>query len=309
MYLFLNIVIAFSENACGMDFSADTIAPPLPPRTLHRPLERSHALNSSFTPPAVHRQNKPKKIQRLEDSFGFELIDTDEEYKSYGTASTTSSLSDADVTSTPIHKVKNLVGCDNYITTVLSKSKHLESSHMLVEKNDGPNSFDVIDGPAATVDELLSNPHKPLSRQRPEIETALEDLQHVLQPKPREIIKPHPKALHRVAALSDSLVSIPVCPPTPTHHSKKPRTPELRPPNLKNTDPPDFQLNGHEVLSAPSLRHSGRSDNLEGCCGISTSRIEDGEHLRISLIAMSELRNLSKEHSRYINFKSDYKYV
>lgn len=203
-----------------MDFTSENIAPPLPPRTLHRPLERSHALNSSFTPPAVHRQNKPKKIQRLEDSFGFELIDTDEEYKSYGTASTTSSLSDADITSTPIHKVKvasglveyrgkveckNLIGCDNYITTVLSKSKNLESSHILVEKNDSQNSLgstclDVVDGGEAN--ELSSNPHKPLSRQKPEIETALDDLQHVLHPKPRsehkEIVKPHPKALHRV---------------------------------------------------------------------------------------------------------------
>lgn len=203
-----------------MDFTSESIAPPLPPRTLHKPLERSHALNSSFTPPAVHRQNKPKKIQRLEDSFGFELIDTDEEYRSYGTASTTSSLSDADITSTPIHKTKapmamvenggkieckNLIGCDNYITTILSKSKNLESSHMLVEKNSqnslSSSSLDTVDGPVAS--ELSSNPHKPLSRQKPEIESALEDLQHVLQPKPklepREIVKPHPKALHRVS--------------------------------------------------------------------------------------------------------------
>lgn len=190
-----------------MDFTSENIAPPLPPRTLHKPLERSHALNSASTPPAVHRQNKPKKIQRLEDSFGFELIDTDEEYKSFGTASTTSSLSDADITSTPIHKVKkdekaestNHIGCDNYITTVLSKSKRIESSHMLLEKNDSlsSNSLDAVDG-----SELSSNPHKPLSRQKPEIEAALEDLQHVLQPKPKlehkEIVKPHPKALHRV---------------------------------------------------------------------------------------------------------------
>lgn len=217
------MILWFSENACGMDFSSENIAPPLPPRTLHRPLERSHALNASFTPPAVHRQNKPKKIQRLEDSFGFELIDTDEEYKSYGTASTTSSLSDVDITSTPLHKVKatpglvensgkieckNLIGCDNYITTILSKNKNLESSHMLVERNDSQNSLssgslDAVDGP---VSDLASKPHRPLSRQKPEIETALEDLQHVLHPKPRletkEIVKPHPKALHRVSYIS-----------------------------------------------------------------------------------------------------------
>lgn len=198
-----------------MDFSSENMAPPLPPRTQHRPLERSHAFNASFTPPAVLRQNKPKKILKLEDSFGFELIDTDEEYKSYGTASTTSSLSDADITSTPTHKTKatsgsaenggkieckNLIGCDNYITTVLSKSKKLGSSHMLVAKNDSQNSVDSVDGPVSS--ELTSNPHKPLTRQKPEIETALDDLQQVLHPKPKlehkEVVKPHPKALHRV---------------------------------------------------------------------------------------------------------------
>lgn len=46
------------EDGYVKDF--DEKAPPLPPRTLHRPLERSHALSSSFKPPVVLRQNKPK---------------------------------------------------------------------------------------------------------------------------------------------------------------------------------------------------------------------------------------------------------
>lgn len=74
----------FLENACGMDFTTDAAAPPLPPRTLHKPLERCHALGTPFTPPVVLRQNKPRKIQKLEDTFNFELIDTDEDYKSFG---------------------------------------------------------------------------------------------------------------------------------------------------------------------------------------------------------------------------------
>lgn len=55
----------------------DEEAPPLPPRSIHRPLERSHALGISFKPPVVLRQHKPKKMQP-EDSFGFEMIDIDE---------------------------------------------------------------------------------------------------------------------------------------------------------------------------------------------------------------------------------------
>lgn len=46
----------------GYDKDLDEKAPPLPPRSLHRPLERSHALHSNFKPPIVLRQNKPKVI-------------------------------------------------------------------------------------------------------------------------------------------------------------------------------------------------------------------------------------------------------
>ncbi|XP_046678623.1 E3 ubiquitin-protein ligase HECW2 isoform X2 [Homalodisca vitripennis] len=69
--------------------------PPLPPRSYpprHRPLERTRALHPSphhWRPPEVLRKNKPtvggpilpprpKKVLNPEDSFGFEIVDTDE---------------------------------------------------------------------------------------------------------------------------------------------------------------------------------------------------------------------------------------
>lgn len=69
--------------------------PPLPPRSYpprHRPLERTRALHSPLhlhSPPEVLRKNKPftwgpilppkpKKALNPEDTFGFEIVDTDE---------------------------------------------------------------------------------------------------------------------------------------------------------------------------------------------------------------------------------------
>lgn len=68
--------------------------PPLPPRSYpprHRPLERTRALHPSphhWRPPEVVRKNKPsggpvlpprpKKALNPEDTFGFEIVDTDE---------------------------------------------------------------------------------------------------------------------------------------------------------------------------------------------------------------------------------------
>ncbi|KAG5882725.1 hypothetical protein JTB14_020568 [Gonioctena quinquepunctata] len=313
------------ENACGMDFSTNTIAPPLPPRTLHRPLERSQALTTTFTPPpAVLRQNKPKKIQKLEDAFGFELIDTDEEYKSFGTASTASSLSDADVatTSTPSHKMKaalvengkKLIGCDNYITTVLSKnsspqnnahpqleSKDSQSSTMSTQSSDSAaEAVDAVDGSVGS--DFAVKPHKPLSRVSQEADAAQEEVPHTPLHRPRvehkEMARPHPKALQRVAAASNSLVHLPVCPPTPTHHSRKSRTPELKPPNLKSTEPPDFPPEGQEVLPAPEVKKANRRPLLtRDWCGTST-QMDDTEHLMVRLIAMSELTSLDKDMTR-----------
>lgn len=67
---------------------------------------------------------------------------------------------------------------------------------------------------------------------------------------------------------------------------------------MKASDPPDFQLNGHEVLAAPSLRQPIRPENLDRWLGSTSPRMEEEENLRISLIAMSELRNINKEHTR-----------
>ncbi|KAJ8946936.1 hypothetical protein NQ314_008735 [Rhamnusium bicolor] len=300
------------EAACGMDFSAEPIAPPLPPRTLHRPLERSHALSSTFTPPAVHRQNKPKKIQKLEDTFVFDLIDTDEDYKSFSTASTASSLSDTDVMSTPCHKMKaaliengkKLIGCDNYITTVLSKSKILDSSsphanaHLTVENKDSQSSIstqssgsvDVVDGDINS--DLTNKPHKPLSRQKPEAEIIFNIAKNPGYKSSQ--IERFVQSMS-VAGLSN----LPVCPPTPTHHSRKSRTPELRPPTLKSTEPPDFPLDGQEVIPAPDVKQADIRplDTLDGWCGTS-SQTEASESPRISLIAMSELRNIDKDVAR-----------
>ncbi|XP_018572832.1 E3 ubiquitin-protein ligase HECW2 isoform X2 [Anoplophora glabripennis] len=309
------------ENACGMDFPEESSAPPLPPRALHRPLERSHALSASFTPPAVHRQNKPKKIQKLEDTFGFELIDTDEDYKSFSTTSTASSLSDADVTSTPSHKMKaallengkKLIGCDNYITTVLSKTKILDNSspqtnaHIALENKDSQSSVstqssgsaDVVDGEVNS--DLANKPHKPLSRQIPdgegtEVQSGELPQTPLLKPKIelKNVARPHPKAFERVAGLS----SLPICPPTPTHHSRKSRTPELRPPTLKSTEPPDFPPGDPETATVPETQEGDtRPIRLEGWCGTSSQEV-DSETPRISLIAMSELRNIDKDLTR-----------
>ncbi|KAJ8971375.1 hypothetical protein NQ317_019253 [Molorchus minor] len=300
------------ESACGLDFSTETIAPPLPPRILHKPLERSHALSASFTPPAVHRQNKPKKIQKLEDTFGFELIDTDEDYKSFSNASTTSSLSDVDVATTPSHKMKvaliengkKLIGCDNYITTVLSKSKNLDSSpqanaHIALENRDSHSSIstqssgsaDVADGDISS--DLANKPHKPLTRQKPEGESEVQmgELPQTPLFRPKLELKAHPKVLERVAGLS----TLPVCPPTPTHHSRKLRTPELRPPTLKSTD----TTKGQELPSEIEINHSDIRcfDVLDGLCGTS-SQTEGSESPRIGLIAMSELRTIDKDIAR-----------
>lgn len=50
--------------------------PPLPPRKPHKVLERTHAI----PPPHVPRNRKPKTITKPEDTFTFELIDTDEQF-------------------------------------------------------------------------------------------------------------------------------------------------------------------------------------------------------------------------------------
>ncbi|XP_056635236.1 E3 ubiquitin-protein ligase HECW2-like isoform X2 [Diorhabda sublineata] len=262
------------DNACGLDFPTEPIAPPLPPRTLHKRLERCHALGTPFTPPVVLRQHKPKKIQMLEDTFGFELIDTDEEHKSVGTTSTF----EVDIVSNANLKVKagliengtKLIGCDNYISTVLSKNRDIESSppntHLPIEKKDsqssvstqssgstsGSNGSTCLNGSIEAVEgntntELANKPHKPLSRLLQEVEAGHAEVFHTPLHRPRteckELIRPQLKAFQRVAHTVPCSTDPLVCPPTPTHHAKKLRAPELRPPNLKSTDSTD-DVNG-----------------------------------------------------------------
>ncbi|XP_075237322.1 hecw ubiquitin protein ligase isoform X2 [Lycorma delicatula] len=83
-----------TSSKCLMSAS-DTPPPPLPPRSFlprHRPLERTRAIEPNIQkPPEVLRKNKPilssagpvlpprpKKIIHPEDTFGFEIVDTDE---------------------------------------------------------------------------------------------------------------------------------------------------------------------------------------------------------------------------------------
>ncbi|XP_049823144.1 E3 ubiquitin-protein ligase HECW2-like isoform X2 [Aethina tumida] len=308
-----------TKDITCMDFAEN--APPLPPRTLHRPLERSHALSDSFKPP-VHRQNKPRAMQKLEDTFGFELIDTDEDYKSYSTASTASSLSDVDVNATPTHKIKaafldnsKKIGSDNYVTTVLSKADAQFPPHLPLENKDSQSSIstqssssaDVVDG---EVNESLTlKPHKPLTRtpesedQSPEEaccsnvpQTPLHQRKAIAAKNPA-VIRPHPKALARVAGLT---CATPVCPPTPTHHSRKARyNTELKPPNLKGDAYPDFPLEGQEILPPPEVKQADirpiETLDWSSCNGASegeaaANQAKDNPHL--SIIAMSELRNI-----------------
>ncbi|KAL1501804.1 hypothetical protein ABEB36_007061 [Hypothenemus hampei] len=187
----------------------DENAPPLPPRTLlHRPLERSHALD----PPSIERQMKPKLVQ--EGVFSFDIVDTDLE---------------EDFHEKHLKETDKIIGCDNYITTILTKN--LESSPRVLEDHlDSTASSEVEDCDSSASDNI--KPHKPLTR--------LGSLQ-----KPQEIPgspkRPHPRALTRVAGF-------PVCPPTPTHHRRHMKG-ELKPPKLKTA----LDESGDNASSTPQI--------------------------------------------------------
>jgi hypothetical protein len=295
-------------SACSFDFGGEQMAPPLPPRTSHRPLERSHAVSAGFAPPAVIRENKPKKMQKPEDTFNFELIDTDEDYK---TSSPASSVSDVDVTLSTnkikaafLENGKKLIGSDNYITTVLSKntiSSPIANAHLALEPKDSQSSLstqscssaEAVDGERS---DLALKPHKPLTRlgslQKPEV-GAEEEACLTPAHKPKvEFARPHPKALDRVAGLSGAL---PVCPPTPTHRSRKPRNADLRPPTLKSADaeaqeapPPPPEVKQAEVRPLESL------DAWSECNGAGGEPKPAKDNPRLSLIALSELRSVDR---------------
>ncbi|KAF5303477.1 hypothetical protein FQA39_LY09940 [Lamprigera yunnana] len=250
------------------------VAPPLPPRTLHRPLERSNAVNGLFTPPAVLRSHKPKKICKPEDSFSFELIDIDELSKKESTSSNEAVDMSHKLKNALLENSKTLIGSDNYITTTLMKNLDLQSSckeqaHISLESKESQSStstystssLDNVDVDTKT--DVGVKPHKPLVRQisNPNITSdcdAKETVQETISTtsedsvvsEPKDITKPQLKVLARVASSSHSLI----CPPTPTHHARRFKNSDiLKPPSLKN---PNFELptEGPEVTLSPEIR-------------------------------------------------------
>lgn len=247
----------------------DEEAPPLPPRSLHKPLKRSNALK--LTPPVVHRQHKPK-AQKPEDTFGFELIDTDEPKKTVITNSF--NMNEFSSNSTPKHQpqptspLKRLIGSDNYITTVFSaKTAHLTNSSPTKElfniehehSHSSTSALSSNSSQEALTTDISLKPHKPLCRQlsgsskKPSevlktplhekvssgsssTDTNSEDAGNECKTPlhnsslSKDMLRPHPRALARVAG------TVPVCPPTPTHHSRRLKNADLRPPVLKATD-------------------------------------------------------------------------
>ncbi|KAJ8722435.1 hypothetical protein PYW07_003615 [Mythimna separata] len=77
-------------------------------------------------------------------------------------------------------------------------------------------------------------------------------------------VRPHPRVLTRVAALAGG--AVPQCPPTPTHHARRPRPmppPDLHPPPVQNADG-RLQENFEMVEFTNELRTSEiRSPNME----------------------------------------------
>lgn len=290
-----------SENAKeteSCDSNDKEPAPPLPPRTLHRPLERSHALNNGFKPPVVPREHKPKVVRKPEDAFEFDLIDTDETDKSL---SPQVSETDRKLKAALIENGRRLIGSDNYVTTVLSKNLDLEirnsSPHAPLEGKDSQTSISTYSSSSVeTMDNdpgsshLLLKPHKPLARQispsrknePPQVPVDECSSKQVLQERSssssdtttdeitdREAaaLRPHPRALARIANMSSNL---PVCPPTPTHHAKRSKNADLKPPSLKCKMPKPEELTA-------SPQHVSRNGS---------------ESPRLGLIALSELRTV-----------------
>lgn len=169
-------------------------APPLPPRALHRPLERSHAFP---VPPVVPRQHKPKKSQvKPEDSFGFELIDVDEPLIALTTQSPSpvppvvpiriESPDHVDVERQqkhlkPMMHLSKAIGSDNYITTVLPKNVLRNTSSPVLNESKCSHHSSLSNCSSTSTSTSISSgseeqfpgvpeatdlkPHKPLSRQ------------------------------------------------------------------------------------------------------------------------------------------------
>lgn len=353
-----------TENTKDSKLCDKQDAPPLPPRALHKPLERSHALHDGFKPPIVPREHKPKVIKKPEDVFEFDLIDTDETDSSLSPKTSERFPAVQDVNATPSHKVKaaliengkRLIGSDNYITTFIGKKLDVERrnssplkdiAHPMLEPKGSQSSMSTHSSSSLegldsneTSSHIMLKPHKPLTRQispskAPEACTSSKHLdgdsslsRASLQEKisssstdsdasesaannPNkseacDVLRPHPRALARVAGLMTD--NLPVCPPTPTHHAKRSRKVELKPPTLKCASPkPDFPADRQEIVPSPEIRHADvRSiDTLDGYSSEASNSTENiavdsrnsgetsgKESPRLNIISLSELRNV-----------------
>ncbi|CAH0748510.1 unnamed protein product [Diatraea saccharalis] len=88
----------------------------------------------------------------------------------------------------------------------------------------------------------------------------------VAKTNPESPMRPHPRVLTRVAALAGAGVNVPQCPPTPTHHARRPRPmppADLHPPPVQNSES-RLHDNFEMVEFTNELRTSEiRSPNLE----------------------------------------------
>ncbi|KAK5644353.1 hypothetical protein RI129_005653 [Pyrocoelia pectoralis] len=324
-----------TDDKINSDSSTNSIqdeeaAPPLPPRTLHRPLERSNAVNGLFTPPpAVLRSHKPKKIRKPEDSFGFELIDIDEFSKKVTTNSNANGAVELNdkLKTALLENSKAIIGSDNYITTTLMKNLDLENAspckeqitpHASLENKESQSSIstystsslDSVENDTKT--SIQIKPHKPLIRQTSnskncEFETSKTNLQETAsatseestseETVPKTIEKPQLKALARVA--NHSLI----CPPTPTHHARRTKNAEtLKPPTLKTTNY-ELPVDGQEVVASPEIRLADicNLDTLNGwaaCNGVAAESVEENAENGHPVLRKPEMVLQYKENPR-----------
>ncbi|KRT84918.1 hypothetical protein AMK59_419, partial [Oryctes borbonicus] len=187
-----------------------------------------------------------------------------------------------------------------------SPNEGMSDGHAVLENRDSQSSASTysssLDGSSEC--EISSNvnlkPHKPLTRQlsgKSTHELTLENNIDSMTPvhipsktEQREVVKPQQKALARVAGLSEKM---PICPPTPTHHSRR-RSADLRPPCLK------ADISEEIAFGTPSRRPDVKSsDVVDGICdGLSeaTNSCETGQRpepigkdTRLTLRALTEL--------------------
>ncbi|XP_014241602.1 E3 ubiquitin-protein ligase HECW2 isoform X2 [Cimex lectularius] len=244
----------------------DDEPPPLPPRAFpprHRPLERTRAICGALRipPPEVQRRNKPcegpilpprpvKKITHPEDSFGFEIVDTDE-------LSNASSLQGDDVSvvvsktiegdstaplATPEHDSSEAT--NRHKSPAITDRRHQQTdssttpAEAMVTSSDGAMAMTTHSSSSDSLVSASDEPpplrmHRPLSRQ-----------------------VSHPP----VAIRSNHGVLSPQCPPTPTHHARPNRhhhhtPPSPQPPPPEEQEPPEQPQDSFLASTASVARH------------------------------------------------------